>query len=54
MNETIDAVVQTDWNTVGRFGIRYILNWHLSNRLRLGDLQSGPLEIVEYQVRFGA
>lgn len=33
LNETIDAVLETDWNIVGRFGIRYILHWHLSNRL---------------------
>lgn len=38
LNQTIDAVVETDWNTVGRFGIRYILHWHLSNRLRLVEL----------------
>jgi hypothetical protein len=38
LDETIDAVLQTDWNTLGRFGVRYILHWHLSNRLRIVEL----------------
>lgn len=38
LEETVDTVLQTDWNMLGRFGVRYILNWHLSNRLRIVEL----------------
>ncbi len=38
LDETIDTVLQTDWSTLGRFGVRYILHWHLSNRLRIVEL----------------
>ena len=38
LEETVDAVLRTDWNTLGRFGVRYILHWHLSNRLRIVEL----------------
>ena len=50
LNDTIDAVVQTDWNTVGRFGIRYILNWHLSNRLRLVELLKQRPDLADIQI----
>lgn len=38
LEQTIETLLQTDWNALGRFGIRYILNWHLSNRLRIVEL----------------
>jgi hypothetical protein len=38
LEETVDAILQTDFNTLGRFGVRYILHWHLSNRLRIVEL----------------
>ncbi|MEM7437005.1 MAG: sulfotransferase [Myxococcota bacterium] len=38
LEETIDVVSRVDWNVLGRFGLRYILNWHLTNRLRLVEL----------------
>ena len=38
LEDTIDAVLRIDWNTLGRFGVRYILHWHLSNRLRIVEL----------------
>ncbi len=38
LDRTVDTVLRTDWNTLGRFGLRYILHWHLSNRLRLVEL----------------
>ena len=45
LDETIDTVLRTDWNALGRFGIRYILNWQLSNRLRLVELLKRRPEI---------
>jgi hypothetical protein len=50
LNETIDAVLETDWNTVGRFGIRYILHWHLSNRLRLVELLKQRPDIEDIDI----
>lgn len=51
LEETVETVLQTDWNTLGRFGIRYILNWHISNRLRIvellkrrPDIEQAPVE----------
>jgi len=50
LNETIDAVLETDWNIVGRFGIRYILHWHLSNRLRLVELLKQRPDIEDIDI----
>ena len=38
LDETIATVLDTDWNTLGRFGLRYILHWQLTNRLRIVEL----------------
>jgi len=38
LDETIASLAQTDWNAMGRFGLRYILHWHLANRLRIVEL----------------
>ncbi len=37
-DETVESLSQVDWNALGHFGVRYILNWHLGNRLRLVEL----------------
>ena len=51
IEETIGVVRRTDWNTLGRFGVRYILHWHLSNRLRLVELlkQRPDIERIEIE-----
>ncbi len=51
LDETIETVLQTDWNTLGRFGVRYVLHWQLSNRLRLVELlkQRPDLEEIEIE-----
>ena len=36
--ETMESALRVDWNALGRFGLRYIFNWHLGNRLRLVEL----------------
>ncbi len=38
LDETIESVLQAEWNILGHFGLRYILNWHVSNRLRIVEL----------------
>jgi hypothetical protein len=50
LDETVDSVLRVDWNALGRFGIRYILNWHLSNRLRLVELFKQRPDILEVEV----
>lgn len=50
LNDTIESILRTDWNTVGRFGIRYILHWHLSNRLRLVELLKQRPEIEDIEI----
>jgi hypothetical protein len=49
LDQTIETLLRTDWNALGRFGIRYILNWHLSNRLRIVQLlkQRPDIEGIE-------
>lgn len=43
--ETVEVALRTDWNTLGRFGVRYILHWHLSNRLRIVELRKRQPEL---------
>ncbi|MGB8330270.1 MAG: sulfotransferase [Polyangiales bacterium] len=51
LDQTIESVLDNDWNTVGRFGIRYILHWHLSNRLRIVELLKRHPEIRGVDIR---
>lgn len=48
LDQTVDSLSEIEWNALGHFGIRYILNWHLGNRLRLVELvkQHPELEAV--------
>jgi hypothetical protein len=50
LEETIECALQTDWNALGRFGLRYILNWHLGNRLRLVELFKQRPDILEQEI----
>jgi hypothetical protein len=50
LEETIAVVRQTDWNMLGRFGVRYILHWHLSNRLRLVELLEQRPDIEQIEI----
>jgi Sulfotransferase family len=50
LDQTIETVLRNDWNTVGRFGIRYILHWHLSNRLRIVELLKQRPEIQDVEI----
>lgn len=38
LEETIESMLEVDWNALGRFAIRYVLNWNLGNRLRAVEL----------------
>jgi len=50
LEETIETVLRTDWNTLGRFGLRYILHWHLTNRLRIVELLKQRPELEEIEI----
>ena len=50
LNETVDTLLEADWNTLGRFGIRYILHWHLSNRLRIVELLKQRPDIEDIEI----
>jgi len=50
LNETIASLLQTDWNILGRFGIRYILHWQLSNRLRMVELLKRRPDIEQIEI----
>jgi hypothetical protein len=50
LNETIASVLRTDWNTLGRFGLRYILHWQLSNRLRIVELLKQRPDIEDIDI----
>jgi len=50
LEETIDCVLETDWNALGRFGLRYILNWQLSNRLRVVELLKQRPDILDIEI----
>ncbi len=38
LDETIETMLRTDWNTLGRIALRYSLHWHLTDRLRVVEL----------------
>jgi hypothetical protein len=33
----LESINELDLSTTGRFGVRYVLNWHLTNKLRIVD-----------------
>jgi hypothetical protein len=51
LEETMDSVLQVDWNALGRFGLRYIFHWHLGNRLRLVELLKQRPDILEVPIQ---
>jgi hypothetical protein len=50
LEETMESVLQVDWNALGRFGLRYIFNWHLGNRLRLVELLKQHPNVLEIPI----
>ncbi len=50
LDETVHVVLRTDWNTLGRFGVRYVLHWHLSNRLRIVELRKRQPNIAGIEI----
>ncbi|MGB5368711.1 MAG: sulfotransferase [Polyangiales bacterium] len=50
LEETIECVLQTDWNALGRFALRYVLNWNLGNRLRAVELLKQRPDILDIPI----
>ena len=50
LEETIESVSAVDWNALGRFAVRYILNWRLGNHLRLVELFKRRPDILKIKI----
>jgi len=50
LDDTVDCLKQVEWNALGHFGIRYLLNYHLGNRLRLVELLKRRPDIDEVPI----
>jgi hypothetical protein len=50
LEETMECALRIDWNALGRFGLRYIFNWQLGNRLRLVELFKQRPEILDIPI----
>lgn len=50
LDETVESLLRVDWNTVGRFGVRYVLNWQISNRLRVVELLKQRPDLADIEI----
>lgn len=50
LDQAIESINEIDLNTTGRFGVRYALNWHLTNKLRIVDAAKRHPEIREIPI----
>ena len=50
LGTTIEGLSELDLNTTGLFGARYVLNWHLSNRLRVIDFAKRHPELDDIEI----
>ena len=50
LEESMESVLEVDWNALGRFGLRYIFNWHLGNRLRLVELLKRRPDLLDIDI----
>jgi hypothetical protein len=49
-HEAIECINELDLHTTGRFGVRYVLNWHLANKLRIVDAAKRHPEIHDVPI----
>jgi hypothetical protein len=49
-NEAIESINELDLHTTGRFGVRYVLNWHLTNKLRIVDVAKRHPEVRDIAI----
>lgn len=50
LDSAVDGLNEANLNTTGLLGARYVLNWHLSNRLRIIDFARGHPELDEIEI----
>ena len=50
LDGAVDGVNDANLNTTGLFGARYVLNWHLGNRLRVVDFAKRHPELDEVDI----
>jgi hypothetical protein len=50
LKETVDGLNAANLNTTGLFGARYVLNWHLGNKLRIVDFAKRHPELDEVDI----
>jgi len=49
-DDAIASIHEIDLSTTGRFGVRYVLNWHLTNKLRIVDAAKRHPEIRDIPI----
>ena len=50
LDSAVDGLNEAKLNTTGLFGARYVLNWHLGNRLRIVDFAKRHPELDEINI----
>ena len=50
LEATVDGLNQANPNTTGLFGARYVLNWHLGNKLRVVDFAKRHPELDDVEI----
>ncbi len=50
LDAAIESIQEIDLSTTGRFGVRYVLNWHLTNKLRIVDAAKRHPEIRDISI----
>ena len=50
LEATVDGLNQANLNTTGLFGARYVLNWHLGNKLRVVDFAKRHPELDDVEI----
>jgi hypothetical protein len=50
LDAAVDGLNESDLNTTGLLGARYVLNWHLSNRLRVIDFAKRHPELDDIEI----
>jgi hypothetical protein len=50
LEATVDGLNQANLNTTGLFGARYVLNWHLGNKLRVVDFAKRHPELDDVDI----
>lgn len=50
LEEAVDGIRAVDLSTTGRFGVRYVLHWHLTNKLRVVEALKRHPEIAQSRI----